>query len=228
MMPSNYTPYPNEHAQYYSGRAAEYDESVGYGKAQFEATVAPLKMLLGNIFKGADVLEIACGTGYWTEALAPFARSIVGIDLDEASLRLAGNRLAAHRNVRLQRADAYSLEDLGGEKDRFSGGFGMCWWSHIPKSKLAGFLGKLQKKLEPGASVVFVDQLPYEHDGRRRLDEEGNLLEQRRLSDGSCYEIVKNFPTETEVCDVLNGFAKKMFYYPSSDGRVWIIHYESV
>jgi len=33
-----------------------------------------LKDLLRRALRGHDILEIACGTGYWTEVVAPVAR----------------------------------------------------------------------------------------------------------------------------------------------------------
>jgi demethylmenaquinone methyltransferase/2-methoxy-6-polyprenyl-1,4-benzoquinol methylase len=209
------------HARYYAARAAEYDASVGYGTPRFEAAAAPLKARLANILRHTDLLEIACGTGYWTRALAPHARSMVAVDRDAASLQRAGLRLASCANVRLQLADAYSLEGINGS---FNAAFAMFWWSHVPKSKLPVFLKVLVSKLEPGSPVVFVDQLPYRWDGSRRFDDEGNLLEERRLRDGSCYEVVKNFPTESEVGDALSSFAIDVQYYLSPDGHWWMVH----
>jgi SAM-dependent methyltransferase len=212
------------HAAYYAARAAEYDVSVGYGTPFVEQHLAPLKAQLQSALNGRDVLEIACGTGYWTHAVAATARSLLATDRDATSLTLAEARMASSEHVRCQLADAYTLDGVSGQ---FNAAFAMFWWSHMPKSKIPAFLRTLHSKLAPGARVVFADQLPYGWQGNRRLDEEGNLLEERTLIDGTPFEIVKNFPTEAEIAMLLAGIAQQPLYSTGADGRWWMISYRT-
>ena len=218
-------PNPEEHANYYGARAPEYDASVGYGTDRVEAGLAPLKNQLRATLAGYDVLEVACGTGYWTQAVAQTASSVLAVDLDQTSLALAKARLAAKDTVRFQRANAYSLDEVEG---RFTAAFGMFWWSHVPTAQLTTFLSTLHSKLQSGAPVVFVDQLPYKHPGSRRFDDEGNSVEQRTLFSGATYEVVKNFPSELEILEVLTGFAQEPTYSEGPDDRWWMISYRAV
>jgi SAM-dependent methyltransferase len=55
-----------------------------------------------------DVLDLACGTGYGTRHLASVARTVVGADVDAASIDYARNRYAS-ANVEFVVADAASL-----------------------------------------------------------------------------------------------------------------------
>jgi SAM-dependent methyltransferase len=213
-----------EHALYYAARAAEYDLSVGYGTPRVEACLAPLKARFQTALKGHDALEVACGTGYWTQNAAATARSILAIDLDPASIALGQARVASLPGVRCQLADAYSLEGISGP---FTAAFSLFWWSHMPKSKIHGFLRTLHARLLPGALVMFVDQLPYSHGERRRYDEEGNLLEARRLLSGGTFEIVKNFPTQAELAGVLAGFAEQLVYSTCPEKRWWMVSYRT-
>jgi 2-polyprenyl-3-methyl-5-hydroxy-6-metoxy-1,4-benzoquinol methylase len=57
---------------------------------------------------GRDVLDVACGVGYGTAALADAARSVVGADVDEGAIAYAAHRYA-RPNVRFDVIDAQSL-----------------------------------------------------------------------------------------------------------------------
>jgi len=72
---------------YYAARAAEYDQV--YAKPERQADLATLTGLLRERVRGADLLEIACGTGYWTLRLAEATRSILATDTTEETLALA-------------------------------------------------------------------------------------------------------------------------------------------
>jgi SAM-dependent methyltransferase len=211
----------DEVARYYSARAAEYDRSAGYLDPVAEKLREPIKVRLRSVFRDHDVLEIACGTGYWTEAIASSARSVLATDVDPGLVALARARVASLGNVRLQVADAYSLAGVSG---RFTAAYAHWWWSHVPKTRLRGFLELLHAKLLPGAVVLFVDQLPYEHKDVR-CDAEGNRLELRRLEDGQCFDVVENFPTEDEIRAVLAGIADDVRYVEYPDERSWTVTY---
>lgn len=103
-----------EVAKYYAARAREYDVSAGYLNPDAERRRAPIKVRFQEALKGHDVLEIACGTGYWTEVIAVAARSVLATDLDPGMVALARRRLASVTNVRCQVADAYSLREVSG------------------------------------------------------------------------------------------------------------------
>ena len=211
----------DEVARYYAARAPEYDRSAGYLDPVAEKLREPIKARLRSVLKGHDVLEIACGTGYWTEAIAPSTRSVLATDVDPRLVGLARARLASLSNVRLQVADAYSLAGVSG---RFTAAYAHWWWSHVPKSRLRGFLEVLHAKLLPGAVVLFVDQLPYEHE-YVRLDGQGNRLESRWLEDGRVFEVVKNFPTEAEIRAALEGIADDVRYVEYPGERSWNLTY---
>jgi SAM-dependent methyltransferase len=184
----------------------------------------PIKSIFQDVLRGHDVLEVACGTGYWTEVIAESARSVLATDVDPAMISLARRRLTSVGNVRCQVADAYTLEGVEGV---FNAAFSHWWWSHIPKSCLRAFLGVIHGRLVPGALVVFADQLPYQW-GHRRVDEDGNLLEQRVLPDGSTWEIVKNFPTEQEIAQELAGLAGPVHYAAHPGAGYWTVIYNTI
>lgn len=181
---------------YYTRRAAEYERI--YKKTERQEDLKRLLQLLAHALVGHRVLEVACGTGYWTEAVANVAESVTGLDCNEEVLQIARSKPIDPAKVRFLREDAYELVGIPG---RFTAGFAAFWWSHIPKSRLKMFLDQFHRKLAPGALVVFMDNRYVEGSSTRisRADDEGNTYQQRRLDDGSTFEIVKNFPSPDEL-----------------------------
>ena len=181
---------------YYARRAEEYEHI--YQKPERQAKLALLKAYLVKLLAGRDVLEVACGTGYWTAHLAPFTRSILATDAAGEVLDMARSKAYPEGRVRFERADAYTLDDIAG---RFIAGFAGFWWSHVPKAHLPGFLSTFHGKLQPGARVVFVDNQYVEGSSTplSATDPAGNTYQERRLADGSRHRILKNFPTEADL-----------------------------
>jgi SAM-dependent methyltransferase len=208
-------------ARYYAALAERYDVTAGYTDTVAEELRAPIKARFQEALQGRRVLEIACGTGYWTQVIAATAESVVATDIDPIMISLARCRLAGVGNVECRTADAYALDAVAG---RFTAAFAHWWWSHVPKSRLAEFLSGLHRKLEPRAIVVFADQLRYEWE-RRWSDGDGNTLEERALPDGSRWEIVKNFPSREEVAGALSGVAESVVYTEYPESQYWAVAY---
>ena len=95
------------------------------------------------------------------------------------------------------------------------------------------FLDSLHARLRPGAFVSFTDNLEYQADWvKRRVDEHGDVYEQRSLRDGSCFETIKNFPTEAEFHELLDGVAEQLTFIEHRAGpltdptsRLWTLSY---
>ena len=82
-------------AEYYARRAAEYDEI--YAKPERRADLAQLRNVVTRHFAGRRVLEVACGTGYWTELLTRSAASVVATDVSTGVLDFARAKPALAR-----------------------------------------------------------------------------------------------------------------------------------
>ncbi len=213
----------NEMVEYYNQRAPIYDESMGYNNPAVVAQHAILLQLLEACFRGRDVLEVACGPGYWTRAVSSFASSIVAIDANESVLHEARKKEYPRQNVRFLIADAYSPDPVEG---RFDGAYAVDWWSHIPKSKRTAFLDTLHGKLNPGAPVVFIDTLPRTDRVTDHYDEEGNHYQRRDLPSGDKFVIIKNYPDEGELRDLFfSGRYQGVEFRRLPEIRRWFIKY---
>jgi SAM-dependent methyltransferase len=210
--------------EYYSARAEEYESTVSYVREKCAATTARIIARYRLELEDKDVLEIACGPGFWTEAVALTARSITATDQDPSLVSMTAARLAGHCGVRCLAADAYDLRNVTGG---FTAAFANFWWSHIPRGRLSAFLATLHSKLLPGSIVLFIDDLPYHWRGARRTTPDGDLLEERALKNGTTFEILKNFPTEREIHRLLEGSASDAAYRAFPDQGYWLLRYRT-
>lgn len=188
---------------YYAERASEYERI--YRKPERQTDLQTLRDFIERSFADADVLEVACGTGYWTEVLARSAKSVIATDINEEVLAIARSK-GLPEPVTFLKADAYALPTL---TQPSNAGLSSFWWSHIPKSGLRDFLRGFHRALAPGARVVFMDNVYVEGSSTpiSRTDPQGDTYQLRQLDDGSTHEVRKNFPTESELRAAVEGLA---------------------
>jgi ubiquinone/menaquinone biosynthesis C-methylase UbiE len=189
---------------YYGRRAPIYDESMGYTDP---AAVERLARVIGAITKqlaGRTVLEIACGPGFWTQALSAVASTIAALDYNRSTLAEARRKALDWERVSLVVGDAYRLAFSNGA---FDGAVAIDWLAHVPKSRVSGFLGGLHTALRPGARVVFCDQTPGSDSKTGVYDDQGNHLQERTLPDGSRYRVIKHFFSDDEFRALFSPYA---------------------
>jgi demethylmenaquinone methyltransferase/2-methoxy-6-polyprenyl-1,4-benzoquinol methylase len=121
--------------EYYARRASEYERV--YAKPERQGDLARLTTLLRDTLRWHDVLEVACGTGYWTRVIAQVAHSVVATDSTPETIAVAQAKEYPRGPVRFEVADAFALGNVGGP---FTAGFAGFWWSHVPRERLAVFL----------------------------------------------------------------------------------------
>jgi SAM-dependent methyltransferase len=183
-------------ADYYADRAAEYDEV--YRKPERQDDIARLKQLLPPLVAGKRVLEIAAGTGYWTQVLAGTAAEIMATDLNAETIAIAAQRDYGAAPVALRTADAYRLDTVPGEFDLVFCGF---WWSHVARADISPFLAGIRGRTGKGVQLVLVDNryVPGSNTPVSRTGPDGDTYQRRRLADGREYEVLKNFPTREQL-----------------------------
>src|SRR6266496_3197403 len=79
-----------EQIAYYRARAPEYERGL-YATAEAQALIGEV---LERIPAGVDVLELACGTGVWTERLTDQGRTLTAVDAAPEMIEIARERVA--------------------------------------------------------------------------------------------------------------------------------------
>lgn len=211
---------------YYEDRAPLHDTYMGYrGLAATEALLEPIISWVETYVAGRDVLEVACGTGNWTQVLSVRAAHVTATDASLASIDLARAKLYPAGNVIFEVADAYCL-DLPGRV--FDAAFAADFWSHIPRSLIPAFLKSLRARLAPGSKVAVIDMLPTENLTLlgSSHDADGNFIHLRKLPDGREYEVVKNFPEEDELREAVAPVARDVDYRVHKGLRRWMLGFK--
>jgi ubiquinone/menaquinone biosynthesis C-methylase UbiE len=109
---------------------------------------------VAELLSGRRVLEIACGTGYWTAAIAPVVASLTATDASEDVLEIARRKDLPPGRVAFGVADAYRPDEIPGSFDAVLAAF---WWSHVPARRRGAFQDALERRLPSGGRVVLLD-----------------------------------------------------------------------
>jgi len=207
---------------YYAKRAGEYERI--YLKPERQADLRQLTEMLQETFSGKEILEIACGTGYWTERIAKTASTIKATDINESVLEIAKTKHYAPASVSFEKADLFHPQREKQYQSLFAGFI----WSHIKLRRLTEFIEIVNTQVEQSGTVVFVDNKYVEGSSSPMadMDNEGNTYQQRTLEDGSLYRVVKNFPSKSSIEELLKYNAADVSYIELE--YYWILRYQKL
>lgn len=132
-------------AESFGRAAATYDQA-----AEFQRNVGrDLLGLLPGGRKVFDILDLGCGTGYFTRALAEhFERPVVGLDLAEGMLRYARGRSDGAGDWVV--ADAEALPVRSASQDLLFSSLALQWCPSLEKALAEG-----RRVLRPGGCMAF-------------------------------------------------------------------------
>jgi demethylmenaquinone methyltransferase/2-methoxy-6-polyprenyl-1,4-benzoquinol methylase len=197
---------------YYRARAGEYDEwALRQGRydhgpeanAQWFAETSQVADALQSFLTArliSNALEIAAGTGLWTQRIAPTVQHLTALDAAPETLAINRERLGAlARRVTYQTADIFGWEPPGGV--RYDAIFFGFWLSHVPPERFAAFWSNVRRWLAPGGCVFLVDST-YEPTSTARdhhLEGADATSVERILNDGQRYRIIKVFYTPEKL-----------------------------
>jgi ubiquinone/menaquinone biosynthesis C-methylase UbiE len=192
--------------EYYSKRAKEYEQIYHRDDPVRQSELAKIKNLMRNSFKHKSVLEIACGTGYWTKTVAQTAKNITAIDKSVEMIQLSK---AKEIKAKFINDDAFSLKSVS---DIFNAGLANFWFSHIHKSKIISFLDTFHKKLQKKSIIIMTDNVFNKDIGGELIKIHGdeNTYKIRTLSDGTTYRILKNYYNEEELNVIFNKYSSEI------------------
>ena len=175
-------PILDEQIEYYRARAQEYDESISAATD----LLAPGKILLRDLGKFDTILELACGTGIWTETLLKMGNHVTALDAATEMLDIARQKFRNQR-IQFQQADLFHWEPT----QQYDLVFFANWLSHVPPEALDEFLGNVKQAVQPSGYVALIDQyLPSNLDRQIAKDD---IYATRPIEDGRQFTIVKAF-----------------------------------
>jgi SAM-dependent methyltransferase len=178
--------------RYYDEQANVYDDMYRRSDPVWRRELEALANTMVKTLSSRRVLEIACGTGFWTEIVAKVAKHVVAVDISEKMLTVARKRRIRNVNVEYIHGDAYALGEIPGE---FDGGLANFWFSHIPKARIDEFLYRFHEKLGSTAVVFMADNVYIPGIGGQLITKHGieDTFKLREGSNGSKHEVLKNY-----------------------------------
>ena len=188
-----------EQIEYYRQRAPEYDDwffqrgrydEGGRRRRQWRAENARAHAVLRSLGPVDAVLELAGGTGIWSERLLQQARRLTLVDASPEALELALRRVRHDPRVSVEVADLFAYRPAR----RYDLVAFTFWLSHVPPERLPGFFALLRRSLLPGGVLFAIDQ-------RRAPGKQtaADHLQERSLADGRSYRIVKLYYGKREL-----------------------------
>jgi len=109
---------------------------------------------LGRKVGDMRVLEIGCGAGRMTRAMAGYFREVHAVDLSAEMIALAANNLADLRNVFLYKNNGQDLSELPNESCDFA--FSFIVFQHIPmREVINNYVQEVHRCLTPGSVFKF-------------------------------------------------------------------------
>ncbi|MDB5793226.1 MAG: hypothetical protein JWQ80_3250 [Massilia sp.] len=198
----------NQHvAKYYAllGEALE-DK---YLEPDMDEDIDDMSIHLGNVLAGHTVLELGCGTGFWTEVAAESAQSVLAVDINPSLVDIARERPMSEGKVAFRVADALDLpEDIG----KFSAVLVSFLWSHLTKGEQETLLATLKKRLGKDVLLVILDDAFVEgfSETIARTDAQGTTYQILTAPGGERFELPKSYQSDSALRKRLGSVSKEI------------------
>ena len=206
--------------EYYKKRAPYYDRVYLYPERKKD--LAFLREYIPGKLEGLNVIEIAAGTGFWTQYICEKAISVLATDVIQEPLdEILKRELPI--SVNTATADAFDLPKFS---ELFNGAFVGLFLSHVRIEEVNKFFDSLHRVLSSNAKVVFLDNTTSQCERLpiTRTDELGNSYQERQLDDGSTHEVLKNFPSKEQLHKYVEDVAVNISYKELD--HFWLLEYE--
>jgi SAM-dependent methyltransferase len=188
--------------QYYDRLAYEYEENAASREEPSEDLPGLLHAI--SLLPPASVLDVACGTGFFTQHLGS---EVTGLDQSEAMLEVARRHVPWAEFVR---GDAFRMPFADHSFERV---FASFFYGLLPLEDRGRFLDEARRV---GDELILVEPTPeWTPSGRA----EG--WKERRLSDGSRYEIYRRHCTAETFTEQSSPQCVGRMAVPSVTERYW-------
>jgi ubiquinone/menaquinone biosynthesis C-methylase UbiE len=187
--------------EYYRARASEYEQIYYRDNPVRRDEIDAEAARLADLVSGRTVLELACGTGYWTRVMSRTARSIVASDIAPETL-VEARKKEYGCPVEFVAADMFAHSFGESSFDMVALGF---WFSHQPRQEYDRLFQTLLRPLRRDGLIWMIDNNPPAEGMpvESVLDEHGNNYKKRDLSDGRSFLILKNYFRSDELESIL-------------------------
>jgi SAM-dependent methyltransferase len=180
-----------------------------YLEPDMDEDIDDMSIHLGTLLAGHTVLELGCGTGFWTEVVAESAASVTALDINAALVDIARERGMAEGKVSFRVADALDLpEDIG----KFTAVLVSFLWSHLNKKEQEQLLATLKKRLGKDVLLVLLDDSFVEgfSDTIARTDADGTTYEILTTPEGERIEVPKSYQSDSALRKRLGNAGKEI------------------
>lgn len=191
--------------EYYSKRADEYEQIYFRDNIERRKEIDDEVTRLKSLASKKSIIELACGTGYWTTRVSETASEIIATDLSFEMIAEAKKK-TYHCPIQFLQADLHDLPFAKASCDLLLLGF---WFSHEPCQNYANLFEILQKLIRQNGKIWMIDNNPsaegeiYKSTGE---DKYGNNYRQRFLDDKTEYSILKNYFSEKSLSEIFEPF----------------------
>ena len=189
--------------EYYKKRAPEYEQiyyrDIPDRRKEIDNEAAALEKLAVN----HQVLDIACGTGYWTEVIARSAQSVVACDISKEMIAEAKKKKYV-KPVSFLQSDLYNIPLKSQSFDLVTLGF---WFSHHPREEYDKLFELIKSMLTYDGIIWMIDNNPPAEGSKLEstgTDEHNNNFKKRYLDNGEEYIIIKNYFSKDELTDIFS------------------------
>ena len=194
-------------ARYYASSTQAADAALS--RAERANDLSKVRERIAQLVRGQTVLELACGTGYWTEVIAANADKVLATDILDEMIARAATRRFPEGKVAFRKVDGLDQpEDLGAFSCVFIG----FWWSHLKRDEQDALLAQLRARLGRDVTLILLDDAYVEGSSTTiaRTDAQGNTYEIVAAPDGERFELPKNYPADSALRKRLGGEVREI------------------
>lgn len=152
--------------------AKEYDELVGdSGDFHHKTYINPVVLgILGNV-KNRNILDLACGQGYFSKILHAKGAHVVGIDISEKLIQTAEEKFG-ELGIKFLVRDAANMEGVASNQFEYV----ICNMSFHDIEHVSETIDEISRVIQIGGKLVFSIPHPWTHIGKTVKDGEDYYL----------------------------------------------------